>query len=119
MPRDVRDWKAYQPAVEETAPATVNQRLTAMTRLFRWVRSQGWGRCLIHCLQGAVCDFLSSEHKALPMIASTRDVSPVAGANRAPATRITTPYTLPRPFIALFGCFWLLLAACQLIIIEY
>jgi site-specific recombinase XerD len=41
MPRDVRDWKAYQQAVEKAAPATVNQRLTAITRLFRWARLQG------------------------------------------------------------------------------
>ena len=40
MPRDVRDWKAYQQAVEKASPATVNQRLTAITRLFRWARSQ-------------------------------------------------------------------------------
>jgi integrase/recombinase XerC len=44
MPRDVRDWKAYQQAVEKAAPATINQRLTAITRLFRWVRAQGWCR---------------------------------------------------------------------------
>jgi site-specific recombinase XerD len=44
MPRDVRDWKAYQQAVEKAAPATVNQRLTAITRLFRWARSQGMCR---------------------------------------------------------------------------
>ena len=41
MPRDVRDWKAYQQTVEKSAPATINQRLTAITRLFRWARSQG------------------------------------------------------------------------------
>jgi site-specific recombinase XerC len=41
MPRDVRDWKAYQQTVEHAAPATINQRLTAITRLFRWARSQG------------------------------------------------------------------------------
>jgi integrase/recombinase XerC len=40
MPRDVRDWKAYQQAVEQAAPATVNQRLVALTRFFRWARSQ-------------------------------------------------------------------------------
>ncbi len=44
MPRDVRDWKAYQQAGEKAAPATINQRLTAITRLFRWARSQGWCR---------------------------------------------------------------------------
>lgn len=41
MPRDVRDWKAYQQAVEQIAPATLNQRLVAITRFFRWARSQG------------------------------------------------------------------------------
>lgn len=41
MPRDVRDWKAYQQTVEKAAPATVNLRLTALTRFFRWARSQG------------------------------------------------------------------------------
>src|SRR3990170_969327 len=35
MPRDVRDWKAYQQTVEQAAPATVNQRLVALTRFFR------------------------------------------------------------------------------------
>lgn len=44
MPRDVRDWKAYQQAIEKVAPATINQRLTAITCLFRWARSQGWCR---------------------------------------------------------------------------
>ena len=41
MPRDVRDWKAYQQTVEKVAPATVNQRLVAVTRFFRWARAQG------------------------------------------------------------------------------
>ncbi len=41
MPRDVRDWKAYQQTTEQAAPATVNQRLVAVTRFFRWARSQG------------------------------------------------------------------------------
>lgn len=40
MPRDVRDWKAYQQAVEGAAPATVNQRLVALTRFFHWARTQ-------------------------------------------------------------------------------
>ncbi len=40
MPRDVRDWKAYQQTVEKAAPATVNQRLVALTRFFRWARAQ-------------------------------------------------------------------------------
>jgi integrase/recombinase XerC len=41
MPRDVRDWKAYQQTVEQAAPATVNQRLVALARFFRWARTQG------------------------------------------------------------------------------
>jgi site-specific recombinase XerD len=41
MPRDVRDWKAYQQAVEQAAPATINQRLVAISRLFGWAQSQG------------------------------------------------------------------------------
>ncbi len=41
MPRDVRDWKAYQQTVEKAAPATVNQRLVSVTRFFRWARAQG------------------------------------------------------------------------------
>jgi integrase/recombinase XerC len=40
MPRDVRDWKANQQTVEKAAPATVNQRLVALTRFFRWARGQ-------------------------------------------------------------------------------
>ena len=41
MPRDVRDWKAYQQTLEKAAPATINQRLVALTRFFRWARTQG------------------------------------------------------------------------------
>ena len=41
MPRDVRDWKAYQQTIEKAAPATINQRLVALTRLFRWAKGQG------------------------------------------------------------------------------
>ena len=41
MPRDVRDWKAHQQTVEKAAPATINQRLVAVTRFFRWARTQG------------------------------------------------------------------------------
>ncbi len=41
MPRDVRDWRAHQQAVEKAAPATVNQRLVALTRFFRWTRREG------------------------------------------------------------------------------
>jgi site-specific recombinase XerD len=41
MPRDVRDWKAVQQTVEQAAPATINQRLVAVTRFFHWARTQG------------------------------------------------------------------------------
>jgi site-specific recombinase XerD len=41
MPRDVRDWKASQQTGEKAAPATLNQRLVAVTRFFHWVRTQG------------------------------------------------------------------------------
>jgi integrase/recombinase XerC len=41
MPRDVRDWKAYQQTAEKAAPATINQRLVAVTRFFRWACAQG------------------------------------------------------------------------------
>ncbi len=40
MPRDVRDWKAYQQTIEKAAPTTINQRLVALTRFFRWARAQ-------------------------------------------------------------------------------
>lgn len=36
MPRDVRDWKAHQQTVEKAAPATINQRLVALSRFFGW-----------------------------------------------------------------------------------
>ena len=36
IPRDVRDWKAYQQTVEKAAPATINQRLVALSRFFTW-----------------------------------------------------------------------------------
>lgn len=35
MPRDVRDWKAYQQTAEKAAPATINQRLVAVNRFFQ------------------------------------------------------------------------------------
>jgi site-specific recombinase XerD len=40
MPRDVRDWKAYQQTIEKAAPSTINQRLVALTRFFHWARAQ-------------------------------------------------------------------------------
>jgi site-specific recombinase XerC len=44
IPRDVRDWKAWQQAVEKTAPATVNQRLVGVSRFFAWATSEGLAR---------------------------------------------------------------------------
>lgn len=38
--RDVRDWKSYQQTVEKAAPATINQRLTAVQRFFDWAEAQ-------------------------------------------------------------------------------
>lgn len=40
MPRDVRDWKSYQQTTEKASPATINQRLVAVTRFFRWAVAQ-------------------------------------------------------------------------------
>src|SRR5688572_26915296 len=40
MPRDIRDWKAYQQTVEKAAPATINQRLVAVNRFFQWALKQ-------------------------------------------------------------------------------
>lgn len=39
--RDVRDWKAYQQTVEKASPATINQRLVALSRFFAWAVKQG------------------------------------------------------------------------------
>ena len=39
--RDVRDWKAHQQTVEKAAPATINQRLVAVSRFFAWAVRQG------------------------------------------------------------------------------
>jgi site-specific recombinase XerC len=44
IPRDVRDWKGYQQTVEQAAPATINQRLVALTRFFAWAVNQGLTR---------------------------------------------------------------------------
>lgn len=40
LPRDVRDWKSYQQTTEKASPATINQRLVAVTRFFRWALGQ-------------------------------------------------------------------------------
>jgi site-specific recombinase XerD len=36
IPRDIADWKAYQQTVEQAAPATINTRLVALSRYFKW-----------------------------------------------------------------------------------
>jgi integrase/recombinase XerC len=36
VPRDVADWKSHQQTVERAAPATINQRLTALSRFYQW-----------------------------------------------------------------------------------
>lgn len=40
MGRDIRDWKMRQQTVEKAAPATVNQRLVAVSRFFEWCVKQ-------------------------------------------------------------------------------
>jgi len=40
MPRDIRDWQAHQQQTEQAAPATVNQRLVAVKRFFKWAQKQ-------------------------------------------------------------------------------
>jgi site-specific recombinase XerD len=36
IPRDVHDWKSFQQTVERAKPATINQRLVALSRFFKW-----------------------------------------------------------------------------------
>lgn len=40
IPRDLRHWKTHQQKVEKASPATVNQRLTAVSRFFQWARKE-------------------------------------------------------------------------------
>lgn len=40
LPRDVRDWQVHQQTREQAAPATINQRLVALTLFFRWACTQ-------------------------------------------------------------------------------
>lgn len=40
IPRDLRHWKSYQQKQEKVSPATVNQRLTAVSRFFQWARKE-------------------------------------------------------------------------------
>src|SRR5512136_578908 len=44
IPRDVGDWRAYQQTVEKAKPATVNVRLVALSRFFKWAVAQGHAR---------------------------------------------------------------------------
>ena len=39
--RDIQDWKAYQQTVENASPATINQRLVALSGFFAWAVRQG------------------------------------------------------------------------------
>lgn len=41
IPRDVADWKTFQQTVEKAKPATVNVRLVALSRFFKWAVAQG------------------------------------------------------------------------------
>jgi site-specific recombinase XerD len=40
LPADVKDWKSHQQSVERSAPATINQRLVALSRFFSWAVSE-------------------------------------------------------------------------------
>jgi integrase/recombinase XerC len=44
IPRDVEDWKAHQQTVENARPATINQRLVALSRFFAWAITEGNAR---------------------------------------------------------------------------
>jgi site-specific recombinase XerC len=41
IPRDVRDWKAWQQAAEKAAPATINQRLAGLSGFYDWAHQAG------------------------------------------------------------------------------
>jgi len=41
IPRDVADWKAFQQTVKGAKPATINQRLVAVSRFFKWAVAHG------------------------------------------------------------------------------
>ena len=41
LARDVRDWLAAQRSIERAAPASINQRLVALTRFYAWAVAQG------------------------------------------------------------------------------
>jgi len=42
LPRDLADWQAHQQTVEKARPATINQRLTALSRFLAWANAQGF-----------------------------------------------------------------------------
>jgi integrase/recombinase XerC len=42
LPRDLADWQAHQQTVEKARPATINQRLTALSRFLAWANAQGY-----------------------------------------------------------------------------
>ncbi len=44
IPRDVAEWKARQQTVEKAPPATVNARLTALSRYFKWAVAHSYCR---------------------------------------------------------------------------
>ncbi len=41
IPRDIADWQAHQQTVEKAKPASINQRLTALSRFLGWASGQG------------------------------------------------------------------------------
>ncbi len=41
IPRDIADWQAHQQTAEKARPATINQRLTALSRFLAWASGQG------------------------------------------------------------------------------
>ncbi len=42
LPRDIADWQSHQQTVEKAKPATINQRLTALSRFLAWASGQGF-----------------------------------------------------------------------------
>lgn len=44
IPRDVAEWKARQQMVEKAPPATINARLTALSRYFKWTLARSYCR---------------------------------------------------------------------------
>ncbi len=44
IPRDLADWKAFQQTVKGAKPATINQRLVAVSRFFKWATAHGHAR---------------------------------------------------------------------------